>query len=316
MSPFEIIFGHKESNLFIQTPHSAEASQFKPNSYLDLLIKAKESIHQVVKANLSKAKEKMDKYQKTSERYEYQLNDLVLLNNKRTEVGLTTKFLPKYQDHVFKIVQILYPNFKLESMETKKTQFVHYNRLKPYRTVETISTPKPSSVASSVPAAKPTNSKLPAQPAKNATNNQFRLEVDQANILNLSSEVTLLLLTSTDLKFKSKVERDFDQKFQLRGKLTGEKRIGDVTQLKVDGKNLFVLFAKEKASQFYSYKNIESCLQKVKAMTSNANQEKLAISKISTSFDGLKWGRISSLFEKVFERSSTLVKACIRSNVA
>ena len=316
MSPFEIIFGHKESNLFIQTPHSAEASQFKPNSYLDLLIKAKESIHQIVKANLSKAKEKMDKYQKTSERYEYQLNDLVLLNNKRTEVGLTTKFLPKYQDHVFKIVQILYPNFKLESMETKKTQFVHYNRLKPYRSADTVSMPEPSSVASSVPAAKPTKSKLPAQPAKNANNNQFRLEVDQANILNLSSEVTLLLLTSTDLKFKSKVERDFDQKFQLRGKLTGEKQIGDVTQLKVEGKNLFVLFAKEKASQFYSYKNIELCLQKVKAMTSNANQEKLAISKIGTSFDGLKWGRISSLFEKVFECSSTLVKACIRSNVA
>ena len=125
-----------------------------------------------------------------------------------------------------------------------------------------------------------------------------------------------MLLTSTDLKFKSKVERDFDHKFQLRQKLTSQNQIGDVTPLKVNGQNIYVLFAKEKASQFYSYKNIELCMQKVNAMTDDAKLEKLALSKIVTSYDGLKWGRIQSLLERVFDQRSILIKACVRSSVA
>jgi hypothetical protein len=85
-----------------------------------------------VKANINKAQQKQDKYYKSSNKYTYAVNDLVLVTNEVMKVGQTKKFVEKFRGP-YKITRIIDNDYMLLELATNKSINVHYDRLKPFK---------------------------------------------------------------------------------------------------------------------------------------------------------------------------------------
>ncbi len=130
ISPYKVIFGRDETTIY-DIDQKAN-SNIKPNSYVDEIIKNKIKINEIVKANINKAQQKQDKYYKSSNKYTYAVNDLVLVTNEVMKVGQTKKFVEKFRGP-YKIIKIFDNDFKLLELATNKSINVHYDRLKPFK---------------------------------------------------------------------------------------------------------------------------------------------------------------------------------------
>jgi len=88
------------------------------------------------KLNLHKEKEQRvykAHYDKTHKDVKFNVHDHVMLYTERTQVGLSKKFLPRW-DGPYLIIQAVGPvNYRIESLDKKKTHLVHVNRLKIYK---------------------------------------------------------------------------------------------------------------------------------------------------------------------------------------
>ena len=132
LSPFRVIFGHDEQRLLDLHANYQHEKQLTPNSYVDLLIKSQQEINQIIKRNIEKSHSRQDKNYKVKNKIEYKINDLVLLNNEVMKIGQTKKFVEKYTGP-FQIISIRQNDYKIKNIANNKTQFIHYDRLQPYK---------------------------------------------------------------------------------------------------------------------------------------------------------------------------------------
>ena len=88
------------------------------------------------KLNLHKQKERdiyKQNYDKTHRDISFQVGELVMLHTPQTQVGMTTKFLPRWNGP-YTITAIISPvNYRIESMCGRKNLVVHVQRMKRYR---------------------------------------------------------------------------------------------------------------------------------------------------------------------------------------
>ena len=83
---------------------------------------------------LVRNKNTKDYFDRTQKPVKFALNSQVMLFTPRTEVGMSTSFLPRWGGPYVVTNQIGDLNFRIESIcEPKKSQTVHVNRLRPYR---------------------------------------------------------------------------------------------------------------------------------------------------------------------------------------
>ena len=72
-------------------------------------------------------------YDKKHKTVNFDVGSLVMLYTPRTQVGLTTKFLPTWEGPFTVVTQLSPVNFRIQSLNGKKTLVVHVQRLKRYK---------------------------------------------------------------------------------------------------------------------------------------------------------------------------------------
>ena len=299
ISPYEVLFGRTEPNFF---NNNNDTINITPNSYLDELTKAQAKINQAINNNIQTARAKQQKYQKSNELYSYNVGDRVLLDKHTVDSNQCRKFRDQYWPNVFKIIQVEHPNYKIQNTETNEEQRVHYNRIKPYNSKQTEQTEQ----------AKQPEQTEQAKPVEQIKSKEpIKLEISNENIYNLDDSHAIVIFTSADEKFKSKVERDLKELFPL-GKLRLE--ANTAAHIMSNNKNIFLLVAKQNSSNKMTYQAIEKCLIDLKQKCQNLKISQLAITNIKANYDDLKWGRIAIKIEEIFQDTEIKIKICSKSN--
>jgi hypothetical protein len=135
-SPCEVLFGRKPSllaDVILSNPVTVDPKPLA--QYLSDLKQNVQKIHQRVENKLSLSRDRQnqyyDRFMNSSKSFE--IEDLVCLVNERSMVGQSKSFRQRLLGP-FKIIKKFNDmNYTIISLETKKSQDVHFNRLRPYR---------------------------------------------------------------------------------------------------------------------------------------------------------------------------------------
>lgn len=135
-SPYEILFARKPIVITdaILKP-SVSSSPVPLDAYLRNMHDTSRQLHLRVNSNLEKAHEEQKKFydRDVNEKYKFLIGDYVLLSNERQKVGESRSFTPKFLGPFVIIDHYNSVNYVIEDLVTRKTQAVHFNRLKPYK---------------------------------------------------------------------------------------------------------------------------------------------------------------------------------------
>ena len=135
-SPYEVLFGHKPSllaDVILSNPVTVDPKPLA--QYLSDLKQNVQKIHQKVDNKLSVSRDRQKQYYDRfiNSSMSFEIGDLVCLVNERSIVGQSKSFRQRLSGP-FKIIKKFNDvNYTIVSLETKKSQDVHYNRLRPYR---------------------------------------------------------------------------------------------------------------------------------------------------------------------------------------
>lgn len=83
--------------------------------------------------------------------------------------------------------------------------------------------------------------------------------------------------------------------------LNQEKKYGEVAVLKRDGRYIYYLITKKRASYKPTYKNLQKSLEAMKSHCLKNGVTELSMPKIGCGLDHLQWENISTIIEEVFE---------------
>ena len=138
-TPFFILYGRDAvlpQDLFLPLA-STSSRRFKEMDIHEYKLKQLKTLQAAYKKLNKHKQDYRDKYKvhydKTHKHASFGLGSYVMLYTPRTKVGFSTKFLPTWEGP-FKVVAHITPvNYRIQSMNGKKTQVVHVQRLKQYR---------------------------------------------------------------------------------------------------------------------------------------------------------------------------------------
>ena len=133
-SPYEIIFGKKASNLFLEQLENKSEND-TVNDYIAQTKRQIQKICDIVIQNQEKTRDAAkSKYDETARGSCFKAGDRVLLFNPAFKLGQNKKFTPAYVGPFTITEQQMETNFKiLPDNPKEKTQIVHQNRLKCFR---------------------------------------------------------------------------------------------------------------------------------------------------------------------------------------
>ena len=129
ISPYEIIFGRKPVMLEV-----VSNDLDTPTTYVEKLKVNLSYIYQLVReySAIRRGKQVLEHDRFCFDDIEYDVGDLVLLKNYRTNIGKTRKFEPKYIGPYEIIETIGDVNYKVKNSNDLSEIVTHYNRMRPY----------------------------------------------------------------------------------------------------------------------------------------------------------------------------------------
>ena len=135
-SPYEVVFGRKATHLVdvvLPTPVKVEKKPLA--QYIQDLKQNVTEINQRVATNVRLSQERQKQYYDRFVRssVSFEIGDLVRLINERSIVGESKSFRNRTTGPYKVIAKFNEVNYTILSIETKKSQNVHFNRLRPYR---------------------------------------------------------------------------------------------------------------------------------------------------------------------------------------
>ncbi|XP_037055476.1 ADP-ribose glycohydrolase OARD1 [Peromyscus leucopus] len=81
----------------------------------------------------------------------------------------------------------------------------------------------------------------------------------------------------------------------------GEKKSGEVAVLKRDGRYIYYLITKKRASHKPTYENLRKSLEAMKSHCLKNGVTDLSMPRIGCGLDRLQWENVSAIIEEVFE---------------
>lgn len=132
MIPYELMFGYKP--IMPNTLKNEPEFKYTYETYSDQLKYKLNKAHQIARENLIISKEKSkETYDKTTTCKEFALNDQVMLRNEEQRRGLSKKLQSDWKGP-YKVIKV-HSNNNASITMSNKTLRVHFNRLKPYRSI-------------------------------------------------------------------------------------------------------------------------------------------------------------------------------------
>ncbi|XP_026188015.1 ADP-ribose glycohydrolase OARD1 isoform X3 [Mastacembelus armatus] len=97
----------------------------------------------------------------------------------------------------------------------------------------------------------------------------------------------------------------FKQKFRRVAELKGQKKkMGQCAVLDSDGRFVYYLITKEKASQKPTYHSLTLSLEDMKSHCVENGVTRISMPRIGCGLDRLKWARVSEILEQVFNNTN------------
>ncbi|XP_055000334.1 ADP-ribose glycohydrolase OARD1 isoform X3 [Sorex araneus] len=94
----------------------------------------------------------------------------------------------------------------------------------------------------------------------------------------------------------------FKKKFGgVQDLISQQKKTGEVAVLKRDGRYIYYLITKKRASHKPAYENLQKSLEAMKSHCLQNGVTDLSMPRIGCGLDGLQWENVSVMIEEVFE---------------
>ncbi|MCM1578044.1 MAG: macro domain-containing protein [Ruminococcus sp.] len=134
----------------------------------------------------------------------------------------------------------------------------------------------------------------------------MEIKIIKGNLFEAGEDYYLAHCISADFALGAGIAKEFDRRFDMRGRLRRDYE--GIDRESLVGKALMVgrvfnLVSKERYYMKPSYKSLRSCLTDMKRITEENCIEKIAMPKIGCGLDRLNWEKVEETVRDVFEGS-------------
>ncbi|XP_061908845.1 ADP-ribose glycohydrolase OARD1-like [Entelurus aequoreus] len=138
--------------------------------------------------------------------------------------------------------------------------------------------------------------------------NKWRLKHVTGDLFSCPADEALAHCISEDCRMGAGIALMFKQKFRGVEELKGQKKlVGQCAVLKRDGRLVYYLITKKKASQKPTYDSLRHSLEDMKVHCIKNGVTRISMPRIGCGLDRLNWERVSEMLEEIFESTDVSV---------
>lgn len=139
---------------------------------------------------------------------------------------------------------------------------------------------------------------------------KFSLKETRADLLSVSNEYYIAHSISGDFTLGAGVAKQIDKKFNIKHKLKAYYGDHETKSKAILIDNVFNLVTKPTRYDKATYSNLTKALKDMKGQAILLNISKIAMPRISSGMDGLKWLKVKSIVIDTFKDTNIEVLVC------
>ncbi|XP_054464504.1 ADP-ribose glycohydrolase OARD1 [Anoplopoma fimbria] len=138
-----------------------------------------------------------------------------------------------------------------------------------------------------------------------APEDSWRLDYVTGNLFSCPEDEALAHCISEDCRMGAGIAVLFKKKFKGVDELKGQGKLtGECAVLKRDGRFVYYLITKKKASQKPTYVSLTQSLEDMKTHCVENGITRISMPRIGCGLDRLQWNKVSEILEQVFKHTN------------